>query len=200
MPPLLSISIIAFYLSILIELFLYFQFAKKDSRFENLSSVGILTAFTIGSFLLLNGFALKTLISLLPLVLYGFAIDFGKTTHRFSLEIISLLLGATITYLTVHVSLKSLLLIFTITLILNRIQNNTKFLIPSYTLLLTFLSIMCQNTGNPSLIKTSTILAVSTGALIFVNLGRERMKVGYSLKYSLNFFISALLIELLRQI
>lgn len=197
MPPLLSISIIAFYLSILINLFLHFQFAKKNKRFENLSSIGVLTAFTVGSFLLLNSFALKTLIALMPLTLYGFMIDFEKIAFKPLSEISSLFLSAFAIWVIFHTSFKLPLFVFVVTLLLNRIPNNTKFLIFLYTLLLICFAFLYQKIGNPSLIKTSTLLTVSSGALIFVNIGRERMKMGYSLKYSLNFFISALLIELL---
>ena len=199
MPPLLSISIIVFYLSILINLFFYFQLAKKDNLFENLSSIGILTAFTVGSLLLLNSFALKTLIALIPLAFYGLMIDFGKATHKLLLEILSLLLSALAVWLIFHATFKLPLLVFAITLLLNSIPNNTKFFIFIYTLSFILLALICQNTGNQSITKTSTLLAVSTGTLIFVNIGKERMKIGYSLKYSLNFFIGAILIELLKQ-
>ncbi len=199
MPPLLSISIIVFYLSILINLFFYFQLAKKDNLFENLSSIGILTAFTVGSLLLLNSFALKTLIALIPLAFYGLMIDLGKATHKLLLEILSLLLSALAAWLIFHATFKLSLLVFAITLLLNSIPNNTKFFIFIYTLSFILLALICQNTGNQSITKTSTLLAVSTGTLIFVNIGKERMKIGYSLKYSLNFFIGAILIELLKQ-
>ena len=197
MPPLLSISIIAFYLSILINLFLHFQFAKKNKRFENLSSIGVLTAFTVGSFLLLNSFALKTLIALMPLTLYGFMIDFEKIAFKPLSEISSLFLSAFAIWVIFHTSFKLPLFVFVVTLLLNRIPNNTKFSVFIYTLSFILLALICQNTGNQSITRTSTLLAVSSGALIFVNIGRERMKIGHSLKYSLNFFISSLLIELL---
>ncbi len=200
MPPLLSISIIAFYLSILINLFFYFQIAKKDSRFKNLSSIGVLTAFTIGSFLLLNDFALKTIVSMLPLILYGFAIDFGKTEHGMLSEILSLLLSAVAIGLILHTTLKSPLFIFAIALILNRTPNTTKPLIFSYTLLFTLSALVCHRIECPNLINASAPLAVSTGSLIFINMKSERMKMGYSLKYSLNFFLSVLLIELLKKL
>ncbi len=199
MPPLLSISIIVFYLSILINLFFYFQLAKRDKHFENFSSIGVLTAFTVGSFLLLNGFALKILVALIPLAFFGFMLDFDKITHRLLLEILSLLLSILVVLFIFHMTFKLPLLVFAITLLLNRIPNSTKFLIFLYIFLFICLAFLYQKMGNPSLIKTSTLLAVSTGTLIFVNVGKERMKIGYSLKYSLNFFIGAILIELLKQ-
>ena len=200
MPPLLSISIIAFYLSILINLFFYFQFAKKDKHFENLASIGVLMAFIVGSFLLLNSFALKAIVSLIPLTFYGFLIDFEKTTYKLPFEILSLLLSSVAVWLTFHVSFRLLLYVFVITLLLNRIPNSTKFIVFIYAIMFIFLALIYKRIGNPNLIKTSTILAVSTGALIFVNFKKQRMKMGYSLKYSLNFFLCTLLIDLLKNV
>ncbi len=200
MPPLLSISIISFYLSVLISLVIYFQFGKRDEKFTNFGVVGILSAFTIGSFLLLNTLALEIILASFPLFVYGTTIDYKKRKPSRTTVLVFCLISTVTLLLITKSDPKPFFLIFLLTVALNYAIRPKNYLPMLYTPPFVAFALLAKDQKCLNEVNALTILAVSTVALLLVNFKKTRIRLGYSGIFTLNFLTTALIIELLTKI
>ena len=188
MPPLLSISIIAFYLSILVSLVIYFQLAKKEERFFNLGGYAIIIPLVISCFLLLNYLGLITIVASLPLFLFGLYLDLkAKKPSLIKLFIANLLSLAVLLLISKQLSLS--ITIFFLSLALNYTVKPKRYMEILYAI--TFIAASILAIGKTeNILKLSTIVAVSTTGVAFTNIKKVRIKLGRSGVYLLNFILA----------
>jgi len=193
MPPLLSISIIAFYLSILISLVIHFQLVKKDEKFSSLGCFAIFIPATISYFLLLNYTGLKTLLAGLPLFVFGLYSDLkAEKPNLIGLSIANLLSSAFFLLITRQLSL-SLLLLFT-SIFLNYSVKPKKHIEALYAIFFSIISLLAHGRVE-NLLKLTVIMAVSTTGIALTNIKKIRIRLGYCGIYLVN-FISAFVLSL----
>ncbi len=98
MNPHVSVSIIIFYISIAINLFIIYAVSKdKKEVAARLGGFGVLGGFLIGSFLFINIFAVKLFVASIPIVIAGLVEDTKKTKNpamQVALILFSAILGA----------------------------------------------------------------------------------------------------------
>ena len=190
MPPLLSISIIAFYLSILISLVIYFQLAKREERFSNLGGFAIFIPILISYFLLLNYPGLKTLLASLPLFLLGLYLDL-KTKKPDLVKLFTANLLSFAVFLLIFKQLSLSLILLLVSLSLSYTLKPNRYVEILYTAIFIAASLILSGRVE-NLLKLATIVAVSTTGVALTNIKKTRIKLGYSGVYLLNFLLAFL--------
>ncbi len=190
MPPLLSISIIAFYLSILISLVIYFQLAKKEERFSNIGGFAVFIPAVISYFLLLNYQGLKVLLASLPLFLFGLYLDL-KTKKPDLVKLLAANLLSFAVFLLIFKQLNLSLILLFVSLSLSYTLKPNRYMEMLYAIIFIIASLLAHGRME-NLLKLTTIVAVSTTGMVFTNIKKTRIKLGFSGVYLLNFLLAFL--------